>query len=168
MTTSVAERPSDLETLFRLHEAAIGRFLVGMVGDVPLAEDLLQETFLEAIRAPTRVALAESQEAWLFGVARHRALSALRGRQRLLAALGRLARREVWTASDLPPDVRGVVELLSCLAPDDRALVLLRYVHGFDAPELARLTGRSPAAIRKRLERARASLAERLGPEAQP
>jgi RNA polymerase sigma-70 factor (ECF subfamily) len=115
------------------------------------------------------VALAESQEAWLFGVARHRALSALRGRQRLLAALGRLASREVRAASDLlPPDVRGVVELLSCLAPDDRALVLLRYVHGFDAPELARLTGRSPAAIRKRLERARASLAERLGPEAQP
>ena len=168
MIATVAAGPSDLDTLFRAHESAISRFLVGMVGDVALAEDLLQETFLEALRAPDRVATADSQEAWLFGVARHRALTALRGRNRLSAALLRLASRERHASTELPAEVRGVVELLACLEPDDRALVLLRYVHGFRAPELARLTGRSPEAMRKRLERARAVLADRLGTEELP
>ena len=168
MIASVADGPSDLETLFRAHEPAISRFLVGMVGDVTLAEDLLQETFVEALRSPDRVATADSQEAWLFGVARHRALTALRGRSRLSAALLRLASRERQPSIELTADVRGVVELLAGLEPEDRALVLLRYVHGFGAPELARLTGRSPEAIRKRLERARAVLADRLGTEDLP
>lgn len=52
----------------------------------------------------------------------------------------------------------GIAEVMDVLnrtlTPDDRSLVVLRYVHGFDAPALAELTGRSPAAIRKRLERA--------------
>jgi DNA-directed RNA polymerase specialized sigma24 family protein len=48
------------------------------------------------------------------------------------------------------------------LSPDDRSLVTLRYVHGFDATQLAALTGRSPAAIRKRLERACAALSKEI------
>jgi RNA polymerase sigma factor (sigma-70 family) len=44
------------------------------------------------------------------------------------------------------------------LSPELRALVLLRYVHGFQAAELAAMTGLSPAAVRQRLARGRARL----------
>jgi len=39
------------------------------------------------------------------------------------------------------------------LTPDVRGLVLLRYVHGFRATELAEMTGLSPDAVRQRLAR---------------
>lgn len=42
---------------------------------------------------------------------------------------------------------------LTKLDPDDRALLALRYVAGFDSTELARATGRSPSGTRARLAR---------------
>ena len=47
-------------------------------------------------------------------------------------------------------DVR---EAISRLQPDDRALLALRYVAGFDSNDLAIATGKKPAAIRQRLKR---------------
>jgi RNA polymerase sigma factor (sigma-70 family) len=44
------------------------------------------------------------------------------------------------------------------LSPELRALVLLRYVHGFQAAELAEITGLSPEAVRQRLARGCARL----------
>jgi RNA polymerase sigma factor (sigma-70 family) len=42
---------------------------------------------------------------------------------------------------------------LAALDPDDRALLALRYVAGFDATELAKAIGRSPSGTRARLAR---------------
>ena len=47
-------------------------------------------------------------------------------------------------------DLRAAVERLD---PDDRALIAMRYVAGFNASELAVATGKSPAATRQRLKR---------------
>ena len=48
------------------------------------------------------------------------------------------------------------IDLMNALArldPDDRALLALRYVAGFDSTELARATGRSASGTRARLAR---------------
>jgi DNA-directed RNA polymerase specialized sigma24 family protein len=61
------------------------------------------------------------------------------------------------TSSGLDPAGRiGDLDLTNALArldPDDRALLALRYVAGFDSTELARATGRSPSGTRARLAR---------------
>jgi RNA polymerase sigma factor (sigma-70 family) len=44
-------------------------------------------------------------------------------------------------------------EAISRLDPDDRALLAMRYVAGFDSNELGVATGKKPAAIRQRLKR---------------
>ena len=86
-------------------------------------------------------------------------MRALRGAQRLRRALERVASTAAGRLDEGPGPAVDVLALIHrLLAPEDRALVVLRYVHGFDAPELAEMTGRSPAAIRKRLERARTTL----------
>jgi RNA polymerase sigma factor (sigma-70 family) len=46
-----------------------------------------------------------------------------------------------------------VLAAMDRLEPDDRALIALRYVLGFDATELAATLGGSPAGIRQRLKR---------------
>jgi RNA polymerase sigma factor (sigma-70 family) len=155
-----AVRAPSLELLFVQQERRLGAFLVQLVRDRSLAEDLLQETFLEAHRQLDRLAGADDPVAWLFGIARKRALASLRRGRRLRAALGRLASRTFPDEAFTEPQ-REIMDVLDrVLDPDDRALVVLRYVHGFDAPALATITGRSPAAVRKRLERACARLAE--------
>src|SRR5919198_5872593 len=87
----VASATSDVELAFTAHEREVGRFLVQIVGNRQLAEDLLQETFLAALRESDRLGEIENVRAWLFAVARNRALHALRSRRRADAAARRLA-----------------------------------------------------------------------------
>jgi RNA polymerase sigma-70 factor, ECF subfamily len=158
MLLQAPRRVTDVEALFRLHEQPLARFLFGIVGDVELAEDLLQETFLAACARPGGLDTLTAPEMWLFSVARRLAMTALRKRYRLRSALVRVRSREVEPAG-VPASARGALELLARLSPDDRALVLLRYWYGFQSPEIAEITGRTPAAVRKRLERSLAALA---------
>ncbi|HET7571908.1 MAG TPA: sigma-70 family RNA polymerase sigma factor [Gaiellaceae bacterium] len=165
--TSVSSvSPETVEGLFRTCEVRLGRFLAQMVSDRVLAEDLLQESFYEAFRC--RDQRVENPEAWLFGIARNRALAALRRRRRFGRALERLVQRPEPSEDD-DLELLALRDLLQrTLDADDRALLILRYMHGFEATELAAMTGRSPEAVRQRLSRARARLIQAAGRESTP
>jgi RNA polymerase sigma-70 factor (ECF subfamily) len=149
-----------LEELFLRCEHRLGKYLVQMVRDRALAEDLLQDTFQDAFRARRQFPNLRNAEAWLFAIANRRALRALRRQRRFESAFRRLTKQ--YQAPIAPPggdDQSEVRELLERhLTPEDRALVLLHYLHGFSAVELAEMTDRTPAAVRQRLARARARL----------
>jgi RNA polymerase sigma-70 factor, ECF subfamily len=144
--------------LFRGCELRLGKFLAQMVSDRSLAEDLLQDTFHDAFRARHQLDSVESAEAWLFGIARNRALNALRRRRRFRVAVSRLIRPPAQTETD-DLDLLALRDLLERhLEPEERALLLLRYLHGFQAAELGAMTNRTPEAVRQRLSRTRAKL----------
>lgn len=70
-----------LETLYKQHGPGLLAFLQRRFGRGQAAEDLLQETFLQALRRMDRLGRAVSPRAWLFGIARHLALTAVRRRR---------------------------------------------------------------------------------------
>jgi RNA polymerase sigma-70 factor, ECF subfamily len=146
-----------LEALLKDSERQLGQFVVQVIRDRALAEDVLQETLLVALEHRAELGSMKNPRAWLFGVARNRALQALRRGRRARAALDRLVRPR-----DDPPDLAEAVairdSLVRALPPDDRMLIVLRYVHGFKAADLAAMTGRSTEAVRQRLSRARRRL----------
>jgi RNA polymerase sigma-70 factor, ECF subfamily len=151
-----------LEELFRRYEQRLGRFLAQVVSNRWLAEDLMQETFLTAVRERGRLAEIENPEAWLFAIARNHALHALRRRRRAWGAIRRLAHERKKSEPD-PADAAAVRDYLARhLPPEDRILLVLRYVHGFDSAELGHIVGRSPEAVRQQLSRARRSLLDQL------
>jgi len=148
--------------LVRQLERPIGSFLAQMTSDRSLAADLMQETFLVAWREHSRMPLDPAeQRAWLYGVARNRALGALRRERRGAHALRRLIARSPPAGPQHGNDEAIAMRdlLVRTLPPAERSLFVLRYVHGFDGPELAELTGISPDALRKRLQRASKRLA---------
>lgn len=148
-----------VEELFATCQQRVGRYLAQMVDGRALAEDLLQDSFHEALRSRAQLPAVRNREAWLFGIARNRALQALRRRRRLARAVRRLADRPTTTRDD--EEIVAVRDLLARrLSPEDRALVLLRYLHGFDGRELAEMTGLTAEAVRQRLSRARARLVD--------
>ena len=156
MVDGSAAVPS-VDALFRAYAPELGRYLVAMVRDRTLAEDLLQETFYDATRGREQLSAVTNPRAWLYGIARHRALNALRGRRRLQRAVKRLTPDRQVRDSD--ETVVALLDLLQReLSPELRALVLLRHLHGFQAVELAEMTGLTPEAVRQRLTRARARL----------
>jgi RNA polymerase sigma-70 factor (ECF subfamily) len=72
---------SALDTLCVRHESALYYFLLGLVRDHHLAEDLLQETFVRALERLEEVD-PNHLRGWLFTVAYHQAMLARRRRKR--------------------------------------------------------------------------------------
>ena len=158
--TTESQAPAWVESVFAANERRLGQFLAQMVRDRALAEDLLQDTFVAALQRADRLAGADDPAAWLFGIARRKALESLRRSRRMRRAVERLWDRR---AADIAAPVLAVefLDLLErSVSPADRSLVILRYAHDLDATQLASVTGQSAAAVRKRLERARAALSK--------
>ena len=147
--------------------------LVG--GDRAVAEDLNQETWLEALDGIDQCNAAQgSFRNWLFGIARKRV--ALHYRRRALAGnptslsgqFGEAAERG--DISVLPEDVleqveqRSVVRAAMLLLPDDRREVLLgKYVEGLSVETIAIRMGRTAKAVESLLSRAREQMRGLLG-----
>lgn len=66
----VAQR-SQLKSLYESHAPELLRFLRRRAHDTAEAEDLLQETFVQAAQHESRLAEAASPRAWLYAVARN-------------------------------------------------------------------------------------------------
>ncbi len=69
-----------MRTLFVRHRVALYRWLLRLVGDETLAEDLLSEAFLSVWRQAHRFEGRSSVSTWLLAIARNKALSTRRSR----------------------------------------------------------------------------------------
>src|SRR3954463_10318536 len=111
------------------HRAQLERFLAATVGPDD-AQDCLQETLIAALRAYPRLRAGSNVRAWLFTIARNKALDEHRARARRPVPV--LAVPETGTGGDLPPgDDPELWELVRELPAKQRAAVVLRYVNDF-------------------------------------
>jgi RNA polymerase sigma factor (sigma-70 family) len=138
------------------HAAWLRSLARHLVDDAAAAEDLVQETWLAAIRRPP--VLTRPLQPWLAGVARRLAAFARRGE-------GRRRRRE---SAQPPPGTapstdelvaraelqRQLVERVLALREPSRSTVLLCYFEGLAPSEAARAMGVPAATMRSRLKRA--------------
>jgi RNA polymerase sigma-70 factor (ECF subfamily) len=142
-------------------------FVVALVADFTIADDVMQETFLEITRQAASFEMGSNFMAWARAIARFRVLSALRDRQRLSR---RLADDVIDAlAADAPLDESDgrheaeIVQLRTCLellAPAAREMVRLRYA-GEQVPQaIAQLRAQSVNAVNVTLARARVALRE--------
>src|SRR5881227_813516 len=69
-----------MQTLFVRHRVALYRWLLRLVGEEALAEDLLSDVFLDVWRQAAAFEARSSVSTWLLAIARHKALSARRRR----------------------------------------------------------------------------------------
>ena len=158
------------------HRAPLFSYLFRASRDRPLAEELLQETFLRFATHARLLEVDTDLRAWLFTVARNLFRSRKRrdrfGRE-LLRQLGFVARE---TNQESPFDhalasetERRLERALDRLSPAYRDVVLLAVVERLELDQVAKVLGLRPEATRQRLSRARAMLAELLlEPSADP
>jgi RNA polymerase sigma factor (sigma-70 family) len=141
------------------HRDSLARFLAATVGPQE-ADDCLQETMIAALRAYPRLREGSNVRAWLFTIARNKALDEHRSRVRrpvpVAAGLEGEAARP--TAADGPDG-----ELWASvreLPPKQRAAVVLRFVNDLPHREIARVLDCSEAAARRSLHEGLAKLRE--------
>ncbi len=76
------EVEAGLAALQARYQVKIYRFVLGLVHDTHLAQDVAQETFIKVFLKSHLYKLGTNFRAWLFEIARNQALSALRSRRR--------------------------------------------------------------------------------------
>ena len=171
---------SACEALFLAHFEGLWRFAHGYVRSRAVAEEVVQEVFLQLWRDREKAELRGSARAWLFAAVRNHALNHVR-HERVVARLAdRIAANAAEVAEEPPVamgaplgDVQGELEARELDAVVDRAIAALperrrvamslRWNQGLSAPEIARVIGTTPEAVRVLLTRARAELAGLLG-----
>ncbi|SFW76051.1 RNA polymerase subunit sigma-70 [Amycolatopsis australiensis] len=178
----------DFEALVERHRREIQVHCYRMLGSLTEAEDLTQETFLRAWKARDRFEGRAGVRTWLYRIATNACLDVLARRPRrvLPDQLGPSGQPAgPLEAADLPwlepypdrlldvpgPDAavveRETIELaylaaLQYLPPRQRAALVLRDVLGWSAKDTAGLLETSVASANSALQRARATLRERL------
>jgi len=146
-----------------MHGRAVLGFLEGMSGPVD-AEDLAQETLLQAFRRIGTFATGTDFRAWLLTIAYHARVHALRRKRALVAQdFAVLASVPAPAAATEGTGLEAAVRSgLAALPEDQKTVVLLRLGQGLSHAEIARITGTEEATVRWRLFRARRVLQKLL------
>ena len=133
-------------------------FLAARTRDVAAAEDALSEAFAAALSDWPRKGCPTNPEAWLLTVARRRSIDMARGRLRGEAAVEQLQLISASADDSEIPDQR-LALMFVCAHPaieeGIRAPLILQVVLGLDAKVVASAFLTSPAAMSKRLVRAK-------------
>lgn len=154
-----------MRTLFGRHRVAIYRWLLRLVRDEALAEELLSDVFLDVWRKASSFAGRSSVSTWLLAIARHKALSARR-RRTDVELDGELASSFADPADD--PEVvlqkKDREQLLrhglARLSPEHSEVIDLAYYHGKSIKEIAEIVGINEATVKSRAFYARRKLAQ--------
>jgi len=157
----------DMDAFTGLYDALkrpLIRYLWTFVRNQTMAEDLLQETFLQLHRARQSYTPPRPVRPWIYAITRHVALMHLRSMRR---------RKEILPDEDLPevpvpPEVdqladrRTVQRLLAALPRKAQEVLILHHLLGMSFDEVGQIIGIAPGTAKVRAHRALKKIRENL------
>jgi RNA polymerase sigma-70 factor, ECF subfamily len=166
----------DFTELYRAHLRDVYSYSYYRIGNHHDAEDLTEQTFLQAYRhfeRAQREANGRPLRPWLIRIAHNLAANYYRDRAR--RPVTQLDDASVLTAPhgteemvEEREELKEVLQGVSKLPDDRREALIMRFALGMDNREIARALGRSEGATKVLLHRAIKQLEEDLEAEAQP
>jgi RNA polymerase sigma factor (sigma-70 family) len=143
--------------LVRRYQSAVRRFLRHLAGDAAAADDLAQETFLQAYRGLVRFRGDSSFSSWLLGIAHNHFRNARRRHRETVveAAETDTAVPDSTRASDLREDLSIALEKLE---PDEQTALHLFYQQGLTQSEVAVALGWPLGTVKTHLARGKDKL----------
>lgn len=160
--------------IFDEHHLFINKFLYSMIGDLTLAEELTQETFMQAYRGIGSFRGDAKLSTWLCGIAKNVASVSVRSRRR---EGGRIELDDDRVAdtndgrSSAPDErlldkelQRAVHDALGTLDEDKRLVFTLKVLQGWSYEEIAEITGSSVPKLKTDLHRAKLEMRRLIRP----
>ena len=161
------------QLIFEQHHRFVFRFLYGMVGERRVAEELTQETFMQAYKNIGSLREEAKLLSWLCGIARNVALHWLRSRPGKNKWI-RIDDQEVAQLRDtqlsaetrmLNAELKAVIhDALAALDEDKRSVFTLKVLQQMSYEEIAEVTGFSIPKLKTDLHRAKAQMRRLIRP----
>jgi RNA polymerase sigma-70 factor (ECF subfamily) len=167
----IAGNEDAIEMLVHEYETGVFRLALSILGDQAEANEVLQETFLSALRALPTYVEKKSLKAWLYTIAVNHSRSHLRKRkilERLRSTLTTIFRVE--SEKQISPEeavIQNEKEValwrsLNQLDERHRIVVILRYFHELPVTEISEILSVNEGTIHSRLHNAREKLRDSL------
>ncbi|HEY0277286.1 MAG TPA: sigma-70 family RNA polymerase sigma factor [Solirubrobacterales bacterium] len=160
-TLVTTARDGDLasfEELVRRHQSPVYRVALRMLGSRADAEDVAQETFVQAWRSLSKFRGESAFGTWLYRIATNRSLNVLAGRRADSVPIDdELLSAAVGTDEEVEQRLRlqATVTAILTLEPEQRALIVLRELEGLGYAEIGEILGLGESLVKGRLHRAR-------------
>jgi RNA polymerase sigma-70 factor (ECF subfamily) len=168
------------QELVERYQGRLLNFVYRTIGDREKAEDLVQEVFIRVYRHLHRFDRSKKFSTWIYTIASNLAKNELRNRSRNPLVLFQTIKKN-WQDEDRPlqfedpgsrPDdlyrkrhLRQLVEETVAMLPEHhRQVFVLRELEGKSYEEIAEITDCNLGTVKSRLNRARNSFAEIIGP----
>ncbi len=160
--------------LVELYQRPVYNLTYRMLGEAGEAEDAAQEAFLRAYQHLDRYDNTRPFKTWLLSIASNYCIDRLRKRRLTWLSIEEpLPPHPSLTSSEGEPEDAAlsgerhaaIQAMLTELAPEYRAAVILRYWYDMSYTEIAEMLDTTESAIKSRLFRARQSLAEKMESE---
>ena len=161
------QRTLTLRSLFEAEEGGLLRYAFSLVGRRAVAEEIVQEVFLQL---HMRWEDVESPREWLYRSVRNRAFNHVRNHRRELPGKGQAQLSSASDEEAEPPEAAiarmetagKLRDLLSELDQDDGQLIQLKYFEGLKYREISERTGLSVSNVGYRLHHLLKDLASKL------
>lgn len=153
----MAESQAKVEAWYREYGSVLLRYLSRRFGRGG-ADDLLQETFVQAMRRPQRIQETVSPRAWLFGIARHVGITAFR-RRRLTVDLPQTVSAPAAQEDERLAEMR---QAIAKLPAEMRETLELRLADDLSYEEIAAVLEIPVGTVRSRLHNAVRKLREEM------
>ena len=150
----------EAERLVRTYSDLILRLAYTYLKSTHDAEDICQNVFLKLLTGGDTFDSAEHEKAWVIRTTANACKDSLRAAHRRCVGLEAVAE----AAAPEAPD-SAVLDAVMALPQKYREAVYLHYYEGYSVREIAKLLGRSEAAVSAHLSRGRKSLRTTLGGE---
>ncbi|MEE8143046.1 MAG: RNA polymerase sigma factor [Planctomycetota bacterium] len=162
--------------LVEAHRRLAWGIAYGIIGDVHLAADAVQEAFFKAYKGVRQLKDPDRFLAWIITIVRSSATDLVRRRARwgsregsaLPEAAGKAVRGEVLGAPEeillREEEASRIRKALAALSSEYREVLLLKHFEGKSYQEMARLLKTSVRAVESKLFRARQQLSRHLDP----
>lgn len=156
--------PQAPRLLIERYQGVIFGLCFRMLGQRQDAEDVMQETFVRALRGLAGFEGHRPLKPWLLGIAANRCRTALTRRARRPSPIEAIGEREDHRAGLADADdLAGEIErALARLRPDYRLVFALFHEQGLAYDEIGRAVGRPVGTVKTWLHRARAEMADYL------
>ncbi|QWF80742.1 ECF RNA polymerase sigma-E factor [Amycolatopsis sp. CA-230715] len=157
------------EQLVLRYQGPMFRLASRMLASRSDAEDVVQEVFLTAWRRLDQLQEDAAFVGWLYRTTTNRCLNHIRSRRPVVEAdyettESPSAETRPEHAVQVSAQLAALEKALQQLTAEQRACWLLREVHGRSYDEIGRIVGTNSTAVRGRIARARAQLAEVMRP----
>jgi RNA polymerase sigma-70 factor (ECF subfamily) len=159
LDTPDQSRLTHVQENFVRHVVALRGFVLGLVPQRHMTDDIVQETFLTACQKAETYEPGTNFRAWIFTIARFKVLATLKrqaGKNNVLSSdvVEVLAAEHVEDVH-LPARVAALDQCVAKLGPSARRAVTLRYVDNLGPTEIASVMGWSVNSLNVALSRAR-------------